>query len=192
MAASKRQLGALIGTSVFVFALVSALGVLGLGGCTDGRTPPKLPLKLQSQIPPQSYLIARNDIQYSGQQTNILALAKRRGILYVTGFPNFGFAGWDISSNPEVPRLLFAAGTQIDTFTQGRPWTVDAYGSGSIGLMGNYAFTSGLAGMTVIDISDATTPRVVGYYPEPNYDTGEINQDLAYADYKAIIPHPTR
>jgi hypothetical protein len=110
--------------------------------------------------------------------------------LYLTGMP-FGFAAWDIGSNPQSPMLLFAVSDNINNL--GPAWVVDWYASNALAINGSYAYMSGVAGTSVISFSPsaAAIATEVNRYPPPSNDPNStaIPQDLAFA-YTAIAINP--
>lgn len=157
-----------------------------LPGCTDRRAPKITPREVQ--YAPQQILQNVAEVQFQESDTITLNMVTSGGSIYLTGRP-FGFAKWDVSADPENPHLTFSASDRIDQFSPDPPfggWVVDYFASGAIGLFQNFAFTSGTAGLSVIDMRNSNFPVEVERYPR-----GDNAQDIAYV-YKAIVRHPTR
>ena len=183
MTAWKRQLGFL--TALF--------GMTLQGGCTDKRTPPAPAPQGLRQVSGtgsiSSSLISAATVKFQNTNTETLAMVQKTGSLYLTGRP-FGFSRWDISADAEKPTLTFAAVDQIDTFAPVGKWVVDWYASGALGLLGTYAFLSGTAGMSVIDISSTNSPREALRKPPANPNEAQVPRDEAFV-YRAIVANPS-
>jgi len=186
MSSSERQL------AVLLFSVM----VLLQTGCTDRRQPKRFPVSIQRHEP--EILSAIADVQFDGQQTITHQMLVVGNDLLMTGRP-FGFAKWNIGANPENPHLTFAVSDQIDQFSPHEPidnrpplgsWVQDWYASGALGVFRHYAFLSGSAGMSVVDMSDTHTPREMRRYPPVRAD-GQVERDEAFV-LRAIVPHPTQ
>lgn len=130
------------------------------------------------------------DVVFQGVDTSVVQMAVKGNSLFLTGYP-FLFSRWDIGSEPENPRLLAAASRDITLFSPDPPfggWTVNFFGMGGLSVLGSFAFSSGGAGLSVINVGNTANPVEVQRYPRLTAQ-GEQIQDLAFV-YKAIVPHP--
>jgi len=180
--------------AVTLFTTLTALvGMLVTSACTDKRQTGAPPLreKIQTEIRSSMQFVA--DVTFGGAAMNVLTVAASKGSFYVTGFP-FGFARFDVSSNPVQPQLVYAAKNNINTFAADGIFNVDFHASGAVGIWENpnsqkrYALLSGTSGTLAVDMT--SNPRIVLRKP-PLTSNGEVQQDIAYV-YKGIIAHPAK
>lgn len=180
MTAWRKQLGTLV-----------TIGVLTLQwGCTDRRTPRAAPVHLNKQVTQTITSSAKSvaSVKFQNADTEVLNMVQKTGSLFLTGRP-FGFSRWDVAADAENPHLTFAASDQIDTFAPNGKWVVDWYASGGLGLLGRYAFLSGSAGMSVIDIGNTNSPREVLRKPYADPNSDQVPRDEGFV-YKAIVASP--
>jgi hypothetical protein len=114
------------------------------------------------------------EVRFQNADTEVLAMANRGEVVALTGRP-FGYMHWNVSADPENPRLVFAASDQIDTFAPKGRWVVDWYASGAVGLFGQYGFLSGTAGLSVISLGETSAPREVLRIPDVNPNTTTVD-----------------
>jgi hypothetical protein len=175
----KRQAGAVI--TILILTLQ--------WGCTDRRAPRGVPVTLSAVSNTISSALKQvADVKFQNNDTQVTSMIQKNGSLYLTGRP-FGFSRWDVSVDPESPSLTFAASDQIDTFAPKGKWVVDWYASGGLGILGRYAFMSGTAGLSIIDISETTHPVERLRIPAVDPNSDQVSSDAAY-QYKAIVPSP--
>lgn len=169
--------------------ILLALVALALTACTDKRV--KAPTRRENTyVPGVSGPQEVADVTFKGQQTSVLSMTVQGNSLFLTGYP-FGFSRWDIGAEPENPQLLGAASDRIDMFSPDPPfggWTVNYFGMGGLAVMGSFAYSSGLAGMSVINIGQSAFPVEAERYPRPTAQ-GDQPQDVAFV-YETIVPHP--
>jgi len=169
------------------FFLVSLIAT-GLVACTDRRIPiRKIPVKINNQLPPQS-LIEVADVRYNDQDTTVWTMVNKNDSIYVTGTP-FGFAKWEVGPDPESPQLTFAVATQIDLL---KPrWVAPWYASGTMAVLGNYAFMSGSVGASVMDMSSTGSAKEVLRYPDYDDAADTATADEAFIWSSASF-HPSK
>lgn len=160
-----------------------------LPACTDRR--PKL-FSNQISKPPESAVSLVATVQFDQKPTSALQMVVTGSSLFLTGRP-FGFARWDVGSDPESPRLTFAASDNIETFSPYPKfgfWTPDSFAQGALDLYGKSALMSGAAGLSVVDISETHTPVEKARFPAEKIDGVSVTRDSAFV-YSAIAHHPT-
>lgn len=171
---------------VVVGLLLSVL----LGACTDRRPKPQTTRSstVNSNTGPLEEIAA---VYYDDQDTTVVSMATSGNSLFLTGYP-FIFSRWDIGAEPENPKLLASAKKDIFNFSPDPPfggWTVDYFGIGGLAVRNGFAYSSGKAGTSVINVANSNFLQEVGRYPGLT-SKGEQPQDVAFM-YKAIVPHPT-
>lgn len=164
------------------------LFVTALLGCTDRRIPfTKVPVKINSSLPPQS-LIEVADVKYDQKDTTVWTMVNKGDSIFLTGAP-FGFARWEIGPNPENPQLTFAVATQIDLL---KPrWIAPLYASGALAVLGSYAFMSGTAGASVMDMRNTGSAKEALRYPPYDENATQNSADDAFI-WSAASFHPSR
>jgi len=167
--------------------LTISLIFLAVIACTDKRKPP--PVENQAiNLPTGLDLVST--VQFNGQPSQAYQMKSHEGSLYVTG-TSFGFSRWDISSDPENPSLTFAMSDNIVDFTQNflfGAWNLDWVATEALEVFDGYALTSGVSGMSVINISNTSRPVEVLRFP--NQSGVSPGSDERYI-YQAIVKHPT-
>lgn len=160
-------------------------------GCTDDRRPEETFVPEVQAAPPVTDVNPAAEVQFQGQETQVLTMQLRGNSLFMTGRP-FGFMRWDVGANAESPHLTFAASDQIDSFAPFGKWVVDWYASGAVGLLGQFAFLSGVVGTSIVNTGETHAPVEVRRYPRENENSlsDEVIQDEAFV-YRAIATHPT-
>lgn len=174
------------------------LFLAGLSACTDKREPEKkLPVRVQRA--PKEILETVGDIRITKGATTanitVFQMLQKNGSIYVTGTADnnvpLGFARWDISSDPESPTPLFNIGENYTDFDKIGRWRPDWYGSGAIGILGNYAVMSGVVGSSFISLAQPTSPVELKRYPMIDPAKPETPQDPEFV-YRGIAMHPTQ
>lgn len=176
---------------------ITAIGfliALFLTGCTNAA----MPLRSGGDVHTGSASATKvAELRFFQEDTTVLKMAMRGNQLHMTGMPH-GYAAVDIATDPELSDAsgnykLFVAAENLDLFSPDPPfggWIVNYFADGALGFSGRFAFMSGQAGMSVIDLNNIRSPQEVGRRPGLNSD-GDQPQDLAYV-YKAIVAHPTK
>lgn len=178
-APSKRHPGVFVILALFV--LVS---------CTDRRQPKFSPNQFPQSPEPTIDLVA--EVQFMAKTTEVLQMAVEGNSLYVTGRP-FGFSRWEIGTNPEEPKIIFAASNAIEAFSPYPKfgfWTPDNFAQGGLNILGTSAFMSGAAGMSVIDIAETHAPIEVARFPSEKIDGVQVTRDPNFV-YSAMVHHPS-
>lgn len=173
---------------------LALVGVLTVNsGCTDKRQKPVTHRSVDnSQYTNVGEIgdIIWRDQTGTEYDLTAVSMTMRGSMLYVTGYP-FGFATWDVGAEPENPRLLGYAARDLQNFSPDPPfggWTVNYFGLGGILSLGNLVYSSGQAGLSVINVSSVVAPQEVERFPRPD-SRGEQAQDIAYM-YKAMVANP--
>ncbi|NQW45115.1 MAG: hypothetical protein HQ462_06905 [Deltaproteobacteria bacterium] len=171
------------------FFMVTVSLCLFISGCNDARTLERIPLLFGDSSDGSTGLIKRVTIRFDKKETSAQQMLIRGASMYLSGRP-FGFSNWDVGSNPLAPRIQFAFSDNIQSFSPWGGWTPDYYASGAMGSLGPYVLTSGVAGASLIDMSNPSQAREVDRYPRRELSDLQVPQDPNFI-YKAIITHPT-
>ncbi|MSP19448.1 MAG: hypothetical protein EXR74_07745 [Bdellovibrionales bacterium] len=178
------------------FFMVTVSLSLFISGCNDARQSGNIDVfigKKTSQNGGQEGsrgLIKQVTIRFNRKETSAQQMLIRGASMYLSGRP-FGFSNWDVGSNPLSPRIQFAFSDNIQSFSPWGGWTPDYYASGAMGSLGQYVLTSGVAGASLIDMSNPSQAREVDRYPRRELTDLQVPQDPNFI-YKAIIKHPTQ
>lgn len=158
-------------------------------GCTDRRRK-FLPQEFST---PQAAPITRvAQVQFDGSPTQVLQMSLVDNSLYLTGRP-FGFSRWDVGSDPENPRLIFAASDDIERFSPYPEfgfWTPDSFAQGALDVIGKRAFMSGAAGLSIVDTSQTHSPVEMARFPSQKVEGVQVTRDPDFV-YSAVTHHPT-
>lgn len=174
--------------------LVLATSLVVTSACTDDRTQPAPPIREKIQTEIRSSMQFVGDVTFGNKAMNVMSIQASFGSFYVTG-SDFGFAKFDVSSDPTRPQLIFAARNNLQAFVGDGTFNLDNDASGAVGVWENpssdsrFALLSGRAGTVAVNMS-TNTPRIVLRRPPPTAK-GEPNQDYAYV-YRGIIAHPAK
>jgi len=170
--------------------------LLALVACTDSRTPTKTQGSRLSRAVPQTITLVGN-LSDNGNDISVYQMLSIGTSIYLTGAgnstPSLGFAKWDILASPELPNVIFQTSQQIDSFGNETDlkWRPDNFASGALAIMGtSWAYMSGNAGMSVVDLSDGSHPKEKVRFPAASKTEIEINRDINYV-YKALVAHPS-
>lgn len=170
-----------------------ALGLAGiLAGCTDGRIPKADPVRMNYTAPPPRTNVAPvQEIRFNGKDIEVMQIQVKNNSLFMTGRP-FGLMRADIGANAELPQKTFAVADSIDTTFPFGKWVLDWYASGALTVLGQYIFTSGVAGTSIFNAAETHAPVETRRYPRENEDPNSENvvQDEAYI-YRGMAAHPT-
>lgn len=166
--------------------------MLLLAACTDGRIPKADAVRMSYvEPPPRTNVSAVQEIRFNGKDIEVSQITIKGNSLFMTGRP-FGMMRADIGANAELPQKTFAVSDTIDTTFPFGKWVFDWYASGALGVLGQFVFTSGVAGTSVFNVAETNAPVEVRRYPRenenPNSET--VVQDEAFT-YRAIVAHPS-
>ncbi len=171
------------------FLMVTVSLCLFISGCNDARKVAPSTSLFNGSTDGSRGLIKRVTIRFDKKETSAQQMLIRGASMYLSGRP-FGFSNWDVGSNPLAPRIQFAFSDNIQSFSPWGGWTPDYYASGAMGSLGPYVLTSGVAGASLIDMSNPSQAREVDRYPRRGLGDLQVPQDPNFI-YKAIINHPT-
>lgn len=161
-------------------------------GCTDGRIPKADPVRMSTVTPPaRTNVSAVQEIRFNGKDIEVSQITLKGNSLYMTGRP-FGLMRADVGANAEIPQKTFAVSDTIDTTFPFGKWVFDWYASGALAVLGQYVFTSGVAGTSLFNVGETHGPVEVRRYPRENEDPNSesVVQDEAYI-YRGMVAHPT-
>jgi hypothetical protein len=171
-----------------VIHLVWAIGFTGIvfiGACTDRPQVNELN-GIGSQLG-NGALTKIAEIQYQGNDMQTSTMYQANGNLYLVGTP-YVYMGMNISSSPENPTFLFAAAAMTDSFDPLGGFLADNFGSYSQTVFQQYGLLSGMAGVSVINLSNTSSPQEVERVP--GIDSGGQNNAPAYV-FKAMVNDPS-
>ncbi len=170
----------------------STLTILSLSllliSCTDSRTVKSGSASnlTRSGI---SGLTKVSEVRFNEKDFDAFQINSNGNNLYLSG-TQIAFSKWEIRADAELPRIVFAAHDNIGTtdFTTFGAWTPANLASGALSVIGSWAYLSGAAGLSVVDMGDTSRPVERARYPQ---STGtDINRDPNFV-YKALVAHPT-
>lgn len=170
---------------------------LALTACTDKRTPLHTQGSRLSRAVAQT-LTKVGDLRGTSANGSAVDISTyqmfgKGSNIYLTGAgngaPALGFSRWNITADKERPSVVFSVAEQLDSFTEKttKNWSPAFYAAGALSIVGNWAYMSGSAGMSVVDMSDIHPKEAVRFPASPDI---QINRDENYV-YKAIVAHPT-
>ncbi len=175
------------------FKHLLGLGLVGvLAACTDGRIPKADPVRMTYDAPPpRTNVSAVQEIRFNGKDIEVSQIIVKANSLFMTGRP-FGLMRADVGSNAELPQKTFAVSDTIDTTFPFGKWVFDWYASGALTVLGQFVFTSGVAGTSIFNVAETNSPVETRRYPRENEDPNSENvvQDEAYT-YRGMAAHPT-
>ncbi len=171
--------------------------ILALSACTDNRTPLRTQGSRLSRAVAQT-LTKVGDLRGTAANGSAVDISTyqmfgKGSNIFLTGAgngaPALGFSRWNITADQERPSVVFSVAEQIDSFTEKttKNWSPSYYAAGALSIVGSWAYMSGSAGMSVVDMSDIHPKEAVRFPASPNI---EINRDENFV-YKAIVAHPT-
>lgn len=136
---------------------------------------------------PATNIVARAQVQYRGQPTNVAQMAVQGNTLYLTGTP-FGFSAWDLGANAESPTELFATSEEIDNLQAA--WRPDWYADNALLIAGQVGLMSGSVGASLISFAQMQNPVEIARFPGVDPDSDTITRDFGYV-YSALALHPS-
>ncbi len=172
--------------------LIGLLLMASLSACTDGRIPKADAVRMNTLTPAsRTNVSAVQEIRFNGKDIEVSQIAIKGNSLFMTGRP-FGMMRADIGANAELPQKTFAVSDTIDTTFPFGKWVFDWYASGALSILGQYVFTSGVAGTSLFNVGETAAPVEVRRYPRENENPASesVVQDEAYI-YRGMAVHPT-